>query len=134
MAWLDEVVAFAKGTRPRPPPGPKRPLATLLLVGAALLHLPLVYWLVANVALQPPFAITVGLIAMGLAWSGGVSLEGRRAGTVRFIAAFGVAEGALAFVPVLAAALDGARWLFVAIALASLAAIVVTLPKRTGHD
>lgn len=127
MAAWDELVAFLKGTRPRPPPGPRKPLATALLVAAAVLHLPVVYLLVGSPALSPPFAIAVGALSMGLAWSGGVTLEGRRGGTARAFAALGVAEGALAFVPLLADALGDARWLFVGIALFSALALVVLL-------
>lgn len=127
MRSWDELVDFVKGTRPRAPPGPKRPLVTVLLVVASLLHLPLVYFLVSGIALQPAFTLAVGLIAIGLAWSGGVALEGRRHGTVRFIAAMALGESALAFVPVLAAALGVYRWLFVAIGTLAVAALAVLL-------
>lgn len=117
MSLAKEAWAFIKGTRPRPPPGPRAPLATLLLVLASLAHLPLVYLLVADASLVPAFALAVGLLAMGLAWAGGVSLEGRRRGTARAFALVGVAEGVLSVVPDVVAATDRARWLFLAIAL-----------------
>ena len=123
-AW-DEFVAFVRGTRPRPPPGPRKPLAALLLVAASLAHLPLVYALVRDVQLVPVFTLAVGLTAMGLAWSGGVSLEGRRRGTARAIAAIAVAEGSLAVVPVVADAIGPARWLFVLSALLAGAGLAV---------
>lgn len=117
MSFAQEVWAFVKGTRPRPPPGPQAPVATALMVAAALAHLPLVYLLVADATLGPPIAVGVGLLAMGLAWSGGVSLEGRRRGTARAMAFAGILEGSLAFVPAVADAADGARWLFLVNAL-----------------
>lgn len=123
MRSWGEFVDFLRGTRPLQPPGRKRPLAMVLLFSAALAHLPLVYFLVKNVELQPPFTLAVGLIAMGLAWSGGVSLEGRRRGTAQIVAAFALGESALAFVPSLASALGAARWLFVAIGLLALGAL-----------
>lgn len=124
-AW-DEFVAFARGTRPRPPPGPQDPRATGLLVTAALLHLPIVYLLVRDATQLPVLTLAVGLLAMGLAWSGGVTLEGRRAGTVRALAALGVAEGALAFTPPIVASLGNARWLFLGILALSLGALLAT--------
>lgn len=130
MAWSDEVVAFVKGTRPRPPPGPKSMPAFLLFVAATACHLPLVYLLVRHDAFSPPAALTVGLLAMGLAWSGGCSLEGRRPRTVRAIAALGVAEGALAFAPPFAAPLGEARWLFLAIAAFAAAGLASALRAR----
>lgn len=134
MSLSREVWAFVKGTRPRPPPGPRAPLATLLLVLASLAHLPLVYLLVADASLVPAFALVVGLLAMGLAWSGGVSLEGRRRGTARAFALVGIAEGMLTFVPDVIAATDGARWLFLANALlcaGALWALVRAQAQRT---
>lgn len=130
MTVWDEFVAFLKGTRPRPPPGPRSPLATTLLVAASLLHLPLVYLLIAHTELTPPFALTVGLLAMGLAWSGGCSLEGRRRGTVRALAAAGVLEGALVVVPQIADALGPSKWLFVAIGACSALALLALLRAR----
>lgn len=115
MHVWDELVSFIRGTRPPAPLGPRRRLATVLLVTAALVHLPLVYLFVA-MPTMPTVTLAVGLVAIGLAWCSGVSLEGRRAGTVRAIAAVGVAEGALAFVPPVAEPLGNARYLFVAIA------------------
>lgn len=131
MAAWDEFVAFLKGTRPRPPPGPSKPLATAFLVAAATLHLPAVYLLVAHTTLSPPFALSVGILSMGLAWAGGVSLEGRRRGTARAFAALGVAEGALAIVPQMGEALGNARWFFLGVsALSALALLVLVRPPR----
>lgn len=106
-----------RGTRPRAPAGPRDARAMLLLVVAALLHLPIVYLLVGDARFPPTITLGLGLLSMGLAWSGGVALEGRRRGTVRALAALGVAEGALVFVPALASALGDARWLFVGISV-----------------
>ena len=116
MRTWAEFIEFVRGTRERPPPGPPRPLATLLLVLASLAHLPVVYGIVRDGTLAPPIGLLIGLLSMGLAWASGVSLEGRRIGTARALAALGVAEGALALVPAIGAALDGARWLLVVIA------------------
>lgn len=116
---IDEVIAFLRGTRRPAPPGPKRPRVTILLVLASLLHLPIVYLLVAGGVSFPSVTLLVGLLSIGLAWCGGVSLEGRRPGTVRTIAGVGLAEGILAFVPAVAAILGGARWIFLGIALLS---------------
>ena len=123
MRW-PEFVDFLRGTRPRAPPGRKRPLAAILLFAGSFVHLPLVYALLRDLEIQPPLALAVGLIAMGLAWSGGVSLEGRRRGTAQLIAAFALAQTALAFVPVVADAIGSARWLFVAIGALALCALV----------
>lgn len=126
-AWRmgrDDVIGFLRGTRPPAPPGPKRPLATVLLFAAAIVHLPIVYALVAAIELAPPFTIAIGLLSMGLAWSGGVALEGRRPRTMRFIAALGVAEATLAFVPMIALALDGVRWLFLVVGALSAGALL----------
>jgi len=123
---LEDVIDFVRGRRERPPPGPKHPLAMILLVLASLLHLPIVYLLVALNEAMPTVTLFVGLLSIGLAWCGGVSLEGRRPGTVRVVAAFGVAEGALAFAPSLASALGDARWLFVAIAILASLAVLAT--------
>lgn len=123
LSWT-EFVDFVRGTRPLRPPARKRPLVMVLLFSAALVHLPLVYFLVRNVELQPPLTLAVGLIAMGLAWSGGVSLEGRRRGTSQLIAAIALGESALAFVPTLGEALGPARWLFVAIGALALGALL----------
>lgn len=130
-SWAD-FVDFVRGTRPRPPPGPPRPLATVLLVAASLLHLPLVYALLRDIDLQPSFTLAVGLIAMGLAWSGGVSLEGRRQGTVRLFAALALGESALAFVPLIGETIGAARWLFVAIGALALGAFVVLARDARG--
>ena len=129
MRLAEEFWSWARGTRPRPPPGPRRPAATLLLYAAAFAHLPLVYLLVRDAALAPPFAISVGLVAMGLAWAGGVTLEGRRPGTTRFIAGAAVAEGLLGLLPQVGDALGSARWVFAAIALLAGAALVVLLRR-----
>lgn len=68
-----------------------------VLVAASLLHLPIVHRLVGHDQAPPPAAITVGLLSMGLAWSAGCSLENRRRGTVRGIAAAGLAVPLLVF-------------------------------------
>lgn len=123
MRWR-EFVDFVRGTRPPAPPRRKRPLVALLLFAASFAHLPLIYALVRDLELQPPFTLAIGLIAMGLAWSGGVSLEGRRRGTAQLIAAFALGETALAFVPIVADAIGPARWLFVAIGALALGALI----------
>lgn len=117
MRSWDEFVGFVRGTRPRPPPGPSQPVVTALLAVAAVLHLPLAYLAVAAIELAPAFTILVGLLAMGLTWCAGVSLEGRRIGTVRGIAIAGTLEGGLALLPAVAAALGSARWLLLLSAL-----------------
>jgi hypothetical protein len=71
----------------------------VLLVGAALVQLPLVYTLVAREEVSPPVALAVGALSMGLAWSAGCSLEDRRRGTVRGIALAGALAPLLAFAP-----------------------------------
>lgn len=98
-AWWEETWSFIRGTRPRPPPRRSEPLAAILLVAAVILHLPLVYLLVAADTLAPAFALAVGLLAMGLAWSAGKALEGRRRGTSLVLAALGTAEFLLGFLP-----------------------------------
>lgn len=137
MRSWDDVVAFVRGTRPRPPPGPKRPLATVLLVAAALAHLPLVYLLVGDSARSPALVIAIGLLSMGLAWSGGVSLEGRRQGTVRAISMLAIAEGAIVFAP-LDPPLGSARWLFLVVAALAGGALWIVLSrppvKHTGSS
>lgn len=70
-----------------------------LLVGAAIVQLPLVYTLVARADVAPPVALAAGLLSMGLAWSAGCSLEDRRKGTVRSIALAGALAPWLAFAP-----------------------------------
>lgn len=133
-AW-GEFVKFVRGTRTPPPRGRASPLAMTLLVLATLAHLPLVYLLVRDSALAPPYAIFVGLVAMGLAWSGGVSLEGRRRGSAQIIAAVAIAEGALAFLPTLETALDAARWLFLLVAaLAAGALWALRVGARTSSS
>lgn len=129
----EEFWSFVRGTRPRPPPGPRKPLASLFLVAASFAHLPLVYLLVRDVTLAPPVAIAVGLIAMGLAWCGGVALEGRRPGTTRLVAATAVLEGALAFAPPIEASLGSARFGFVAIAaFAACGLLLLRRPAATS--
>lgn len=113
---VDEFIAFLRGTRARPPPGSKRPRVTYALVAASFLHLPIVYLLVAAIGEMPSITLGLGLLSIGLAWGGGVALEGRRSGTVRALSALGVMEGALAFVPAIADPLGNVRWLFLAIA------------------
>lgn len=130
MSFLREVWAFVRGTRQRPPPGPKSPLATGLFVVASLAHLPLVYLLVRHDGMAPPLPLAIGLLCMGIAWSGGVALEGRRRGTTRAFAVLGMAEGALAFVPMLVEPLGSARWLFVLIALLCAGALTAAVRAR----
>lgn len=81
---------------------------------------------------MPGVTLVVGLLAIGLAWCGGVSLEGRRAGTVRLVGAFGVAEAAFAFVPTLADPLGSARWGFLAIGALCALALLATRPRSEG--
>lgn len=71
----------------------------VLLVGASLAHLPLVYGLVGEDARLAPVALSDGLLAMGLAWSAGCSLEDRRRGTVRGITMLGIAGPVVALMP-----------------------------------
>lgn len=99
MAWWEEVWSFVRGTRPRAPPRRSEPLVALLLVLAVVLHLPLLYVLVATEGLAPPFSLGIGLLAMALAWSAGTSLEGRRRGTALAFSAVGTAEFLLGFLP-----------------------------------
>lgn len=87
--------------------------------------------------MAPPIPVLVGLLSMGLAWASGVALEGRRRGTTRLIAALGVAQGAFVFAPGVASALDGARWLFVVVALLSAGAMMagaVRVPQARRRD
>lgn len=69
-----------------------------VLVAASLLHLPLVYRLIARDDTPPAAAISIGLLSMGLAWSAGCSLENRRRGTIRGIAGAGLAAPLLVLV------------------------------------
>lgn len=78
---------------------PSRLVPFALLVGAAIVQLPLVYTLVERRDAAPPVALGVGLLSMGLAWSAGCSLEDRRKGTVRAISLAGALAPWLAFVP-----------------------------------
>lgn len=133
MRTWTEFIEFVRGTRVPPPPGPHRPLATLLLVGAALVHLPIVHALVRAGELAPPFTVAVGLVAMGLAWSGGVSLEGRRNGTALAIAAIALVESALAVVPPVAAALGPSRWIFLASGAFAAGALAALLRGRASR-
>jgi hypothetical protein len=80
---------------------------------------------------MPAFVLGVGLLGMGLAWAGGVSLEGRRHGTARAFCALGIAAGVLAFAPALAGPLGGARFVFLAIAALS-AGGIVALARAQG--
>jgi hypothetical protein len=98
-----------------------------LLLTAALLHLPLVYLLIGRPEVTPVLSILVGLLSMGLAWGSGVSLEGRRSGTVLILSSFGVAEGALMFLPEITEALGNARWIFAGIALLSAVSLKASL-------
>lgn len=70
-----------------------------LLVGASLVHLPLIHGLVAQDGRLAPVALSDGLLSMGLAWSAGCSLENRRRGTVRGIAMAGVGAPLVAMLP-----------------------------------
>lgn len=78
---------------------PPRLVPFALLVGAALVQLPLVYTLVGRGDAPILVALSVGLLSMGLAWSAGCSLEDRRKGTVRAIAAAGVLAPLVTFTP-----------------------------------
>lgn len=99
MRWWEEVWAFVRGTRAPPAARRPEPVAALLLVLAALAHLPLAYVLVKDESVGPFVALGVGLLAMALAWSAGKSLEGRRRGTTLSFAAVGAAEFLLGFLP-----------------------------------
>lgn len=97
-----------------------------LLVGAAVVQLPLVYTLVAREEVPPPVALAVGLLSMGLAWSAGCSLEDRRRGTVRSIAAAGALAPWLAFAPAFPVPLAAwERALLVACSILSTAGLVL---------
>lgn len=78
----------------------------LLLVGAAVVQLPLVYALVGRDDPPIPIVLSAGLLSMGLAWSAGCSLEDRRKGTVRGIAAAGALGPLLGFMPGFPVAFD----------------------------
>ncbi|HET6404598.1 MAG TPA: hypothetical protein VFH78_08115 [Candidatus Thermoplasmatota archaeon] len=123
MRSWQEFVDFVRGTRQRPPPGRKRPLVATLLFAASVAHLPLVYALVRGVELPPAVPMAIGLLAMGLAWSGGVALEGRRRGTAQIFSALAVAQSLLAFVPPIAASTGSLRWLFVLIGAMAVGAL-----------
>lgn len=71
----------------------------LLLVIACVLLLPVIYHVVRRAEIGAPLALTLGMLSMGLAWSGGCALENRRRGTVRAIALAGLAMPLAALVP-----------------------------------
>lgn len=70
-------------------------------MAAAVVQLPVVYGVVARGGAGAPLALALGLLSMGLAWSAGCSLEDRRRGTVRALAALGVLAPWLSFAPML---------------------------------
>ena len=79
------------------------------------------YLLIKTDALPPVGALGVGLLSMALAWAAGTSLEGRRRGTSKLVAAVGVAEviliailgslGAWRYLLLATAILSGAAWI-----------------------
>ena len=78
----------------------------IVLVVASSLLFPLVYRLIA-LGEAPPYALSYGLLSMGLAWSGGCALENRRRGTVRALTAAGLAAPLVTLVPALSVGLGG---------------------------
>lgn len=72
----------------------------LLLVGAGVANLPLVYMVLERMPdAPPPLVLSVGLLSMGLSWAGGCAIQERRPGSVVAIAALGVAEALVPLVP-----------------------------------
>lgn len=102
----------------------------LLLVVACVLLLPVIYHVVSRDKAGAPLALSLGLLAMGLAWSGGCALENRRRGTVRGIAALGVALPLLALLPAFPEPFAAAERAFLAGA-AGASALAVALLLRT---
>jgi len=83
-----------------------------LLTGASVATLPVLYGMAQRLQESPIMAVTfvalgLGLLAMGLAWAAGASLEDRRRGSVRFV-------GVMALAPFVVAGFPGARVAFVA--------------------
>lgn len=75
-----------------------------LLTGASAAALPVLYGLVARAApdtgaLLRATALALGLLAMGLAWAAGASLQDRRKNSVRFLCASSLLAPALALLP-----------------------------------
>lgn len=98
--------------------------AAIPLFAAALADLPVVYRLVGDDVAPPAVSLSLGLLAMGLAWSGGCALEGRRAGTVYAIAWLGVAQPLALASPLARAHVDAAWTWLVLSALFALAGLV----------
>jgi hypothetical protein len=101
-----------------------RLLPFVLLTGAAAATLPVVYALVRpDLAVAARLvALFLGLLAMGLAWAAGASLEDRRRGSVAAVCALGVVAPALAAVPVARDLVAGGMaWLLAGAALALVA-------------
>lgn len=67
-----------------------------LLVAACVADLPLVYLLIRAEA-PAMLVLAGGLLSIGLAWSGGFILEGKRLRLARGVATLGAASGAAAF-------------------------------------
>jgi hypothetical protein len=102
-------------------------IGVAMLVAAGVVNLPLVYLFIRAEA--PPYAVfAAGLLAMGLAWSGGFFLEGKRLRVAQGVAALGVAEGAAALHP-LVRDVDGAFFPLAAMVL-SLAGLLMTRGRK----